>query len=457
MTTQKIFSINPATEAVNMQFDAAIPVHVDAAVRKARQAFVAWRRTDITERTEPMRKLSKILDGKKNELARLAAIEMGKPVKEGVPEVEKCAFVCDYYADNAEKWLADESAKTDAQRSYIAFQPLGVVAAIMPWNFPYWQVFRCAIPATFAGNTIILKHSSTVPQIALKIAELFEQAGFPEGTFQTVLGGPPVGEKLVGLADAVSVTGSVAAGKRIMELAAQTGPKKVVLELGGSDAFVVLEDADLQKACKTAADSRLLNCGQSCIAAKRFIVLQEVAEEFIAGFVENAKAARIGDPLDPKTDVGPLANREQLVKIMEQFEDAQRKGAKVLLGGKRIGTKGFFFEPTVVTGVNRNMRVITEETFGPLAPVIVVKDEREALAAANDSEMGLGASVWTKDLERGERFARELEVGVAFVNMNVRSDPRLPFGGVKKSGVGRELGRYGLLEFTNMKAVKVFE
>ncbi|HKZ62486.1 MAG TPA: aldehyde dehydrogenase family protein, partial [Nitrososphaera sp.] len=364
-------------------------------------------------------------------------------------------WVCDYYAERAEAFLRDEIIPTEFRKSFVSFEPLGVVACIMPWNFPFWQVMRFAVPALTAGNVGVLKHSSVCLGSALKLEQAFRDAGFPENVFQSVIGDYRVGEALVQAnIDAVSVTGSVNTGKRVAELASQ-GLKKFVLELGGSDPFIVLEDADLNQTAYMATQSRLLNTGQSCIAAKRFIVVKEVADKFTKLFVENTQAEVVGDPLDSKTTVGPLVRDNQRQALAKQVEDARVKGGRVLTGGQPVKRDGFFYEPTIITNVNHEMDVLREEVFGPAAPVIVVNNDEEAIMEANNSEFGLGASIWTNNIERGIKLARQIESGIVSVNEMVRSDPRLPFGGIKKSGIGRELSEFGIKEFVNIKSIVV--
>src|SRR5918996_1695958 len=370
-------------------------------------------------------------------------------------EIEKCAWVCDYYADHAEAFLRDEIIPTEFRKSFVSFEPLGVVAGIMPWNFPFWQVMRYAVPTLTAGNVGILKHSSISLGSAIKIEQAFMDAGFPENIFQAVVGDYRAGEALVqSNIDAISITGSVDTGKRVAELASKD-LKKFVLELGGSDPFIVLDDADLNQTAYMATQSRLLNTGQSCIAAKRFIVVKEVADKFTKLFVENTEAEEVGDPMDPKTTVGPLVRESQRKALSVQVDDAKNKDGKILTGGNSVQGDGYFYEPTIVSNVTHNMKIVREEVFGPAAPIIVVNNEDEAVAEANNSEFGLGASIWTNNLERGMRLARQVQSGIVSINEMVRSDPRLPFGGTKISGIGRELSEFGIKEFVNIKSVIV--
>ena len=451
----KIETINPSTGKVIAAYDNESPEQVNRKVKFAREAFSKWKKLDLAERAEYMRRLGRVMRKNREEYARLVTEEMGKPVRQSLAEIEKCAWVCDYYAERAEVFLRDEIIPTEFRKSFVSFEPLGVVACIMPWNFPFWQVMRFAVPTLTAGNVGVLKHSSICLGSALKLEQAFRDAGFPENVFQSVIGDYRAGEALVQAnIDAVSVTGSVNTGKRVAELASQD-LKKFVLELGGSDPFVVLEDADLNQTAYMATQSRLLNTGQSCIAAKRFIVVKEVADKFTKLFVENTQAEVVGDPLDSKTTVGPLVRDSQRQALARQVEDARGKGGKVLTGGQAIRREGFYYEPTIISNVNHEMEVVREEVFGPAAPVIVVNNEEEAIKEANDSEFGLGASIWTNNIERGMKLARQIESGIVSVNEMVRSDPRLPFGGIKKSGIGRELSEFGIREFVNIKSVVV--
>ncbi|HXG07270.1 MAG TPA: NAD-dependent succinate-semialdehyde dehydrogenase [Nitrososphaera sp.] len=451
----KIETINPATGKVIASYDNATPEEVNKHVRDARDAFQKWKKLDIAERAEHMRRLGRVMRKNREEYAHLITEEMGKPIRQSYAEIEKCAWVCDYYAEHAEVFLRDEIIPTEFRKSFVSFEPLGVVACIMPWNFPFWQVMRFAVPALTAGNVAVLKHSSVCLGSAVKLEQVFADAGFPENVFQAVIGDYRAGEALVqAKVDAVSVTGSVNTGRRIAELASKD-LKKFVLELGGSDPFIVLEDADLNQTAYMATQSRLLNTGQSCIAAKRFIVVKEIADKFTKLFVENTQAEVLGDPLDPKTTVGPLVRDSQRQALAKQVEDAVTKGGKVLTGGRPVNREGFFYEPTIISNVNHSMDVVKEEVFGPAAPIIIVNNEEEAIREANNSEFGLGASIWTANIDRGIRLARRIESGIVSINEMVRSDPRLPFGGIKKSGIGRELSEFGIKEFVNIKSVMV--
>ncbi|HEY7571760.1 MAG TPA: NAD-dependent succinate-semialdehyde dehydrogenase [Nitrososphaeraceae archaeon] len=452
----KISTINPATEEVVGTFDVMDGAQISQIVKKSRTAFESWRKKEITERCDYIRNLVKVLRKNNDSYSSLVTQEMGKPIRQSVAEIEKCEWLCDYYAEHAESFLRDEIIPTEFRKSFVSFEPLGVIAGIMPWNFPFWQVMRYAVPALIAGNVGVLKHSSVCLGSALEIEKAFQLAGFPDGVFQSVIGDYRAGEALIQApgVNAISVTGSVETGRRIGELASKS-LKKYVLELGGSDPFIVLEDADLIQTAHLAAQSRLLNTGQSCIAAKRFIVVKDIAEKFLKLFVENTKNEVVGDPMNPKTTVGPLVRDTQRLALEKQVDDAKAKGAEILTGGRRIQSDGYFYEPTVISNVTPDMAVVREEVFGPAAPVIIVKNESDAVQEANNSEFGLGASIWTNDLEKGVRLARQIQSGIVRVNEMVRSDPRLPFGGVKYSGIGRELSEFGIKEFVNIKSVAV--
>jgi acyl-CoA reductase-like NAD-dependent aldehyde dehydrogenase len=453
----KFKTINPSTGESLAEYDMATSEEVKAAVAKAREAFGEWRKLRPSERGKHLAKAADVLRNRKDEFARVMTNEMGKIIRESTAEVAKCALVFDYYAENAERMLTPEPAETDAARSYVAFEPLGVVAAIMPWNFPMWQLARFAAPALSAGNTAVFKPASATTQSGVNLEAAFNEAGLPTGVFKTLLGDRRVADLMMEAGtDAVTFTGSVSVGSKVGEQAARL-LKKFVLELGGSDPFVVLADADLDTTTTGAVTGRFINCGQSCIAAKRFIVEKPIADKFTEEFVNKVKKLRVGDPLNPDTDIGPLVNGSAVDEIERQVNESVKMGAEVMVGGHRINRKGFWFAPTILTNVTRDMPVMREEVFGPAAPVMVVKDADEAVEVANDTEFGLGASVWGRDLSKAEKVAREIQSGVVTVNNPVASDPRVPFGGVKKSGIGRELGRYGLLEFTNIKTVRLYE
>ena len=453
-TIGQITAVNPATEDVVASFDAFGPDEVEMALAEAQDAFLEWRERPIAERAVPMRALAALLRERSDRYARLATLEMGKPIVEARAEIEKCAFGAEHFAQNAARYLADEEIRANARRSIVAFQPLGVVLAVMPWNFPFWQVVRFAAPALMAGNAAVLKHASNVPQCALAIEEAFRDAGFPQGLLRTVLVAGAGIEPII--ADdrirAVTLTGSSDTGSRIAELAGRA-LKKTVLELGGSDPFIVLADADLAAAAATAVRARNQNNGQSCIAAKRFIVVESVAADFERRFAKGVEDLVVGDPIDPKTQIGPLARRDLLDTLERQVDGSVRAGARVLTGGERVHGRGYFFRPTVLANVTADMPAFREETFGPAAAVVRVRDADEAIRVANDSSYGLGASIWTRDASLGERLARRIESGSVFVNGMVASDPRLPFGGIKRSGYGRELSAFGAREFTNVQTI----
>ncbi len=456
-------SINPATDELVAEYPEATPEEVTRILRAARAACGSWRRTALPERGASLRRAGALLRARKDELARLMAVEMGKPLAQGRAEAEKCAWVCDYYAEEGAGHLAPETIATDASRSYVAFEPLGVVLAVMPWNFPLWQVFRFAAPALMAGNAGILKHASNVPRCALEIERVFRAAGLPEGLFGTVLVGPAAVPALIADARirAVTLTGSErAAGStpagRAVGRAAGAALKRTVLELGGSDPYLVLEDADLDLAVESCVASRLINGGQSCIAAKRFIVVEAVRKRFEELFVEKMRSKRMGDPLEDGVDLGPQARRDLRDELHGQVEKSVARGARVLLGAVLPAGKGAFYPPSVLTDVAPGMPAYDEELFGPVAAIIGVPDEAEAVRVANDTPFGLGAAVFTRDLARGERIAREeLAAGSCSVNAFVKSDPRLPFGGIRESGYGRELSRFGIRELVNVKTIYV--
>ena len=449
-------SVNPTTGEVLDTFEETVPDALTRILERATAASRDWRRRPVAERAERLRAAGRLLRERKDTYARTMALEMGKPLAQGVGEAEKCAWVCDYYAEHGAAFLADEPRPSDASRSYIRFEALGPVLAIMPWNFPFWQVFRFAAPALVAGNAGILKHAPNVPRCAVAIEEVFQDAGFPDGLFRAVFlsnarAGDVIADERV---RAVTLTGSDRAGSQVAEQAGRH-LKKTVLELGGSDPFIVLDDADLERAAQAAAEARLINSGQSCIAAKRFIVVERVADQFLERFTSEMRARKVGDPLDPTTQVGPQARLDLRENLHRQVRESVQRGARLMLGGELPKGRGAFYPPTVLVGVEPGMPAFDQETFGPVAAVIRAKDEADAIRIANASPYGLGAVVWTRDTQRGERVAREIEAGSVFVNGLVKSDPRLPFGGVKRSGYGRELSEYGLREFVNVKTVWV--
>lgn len=452
-----IEALNPATEKVVKQYQGHSNPEILEKIQTARSCFKKWHKVDFSIRAEKMKKVAQILRDNQEKYAKLATQEMGKPIKEARSEVEKCAWVCEYYADHAAQFLANEYIETDASSSYIAYQPLGIVLAVMPWNFPYWQVFRFAAPAIMAGNVGLLKHASNVPGCAEAIEAIFREAGFPEGIFYNLLIKSDQVQMIIEHPNvkAATLTGSEKAGSAVAKTAGKQ-IKKTVLELGGSDAYLILDDADLEQAASVCTKSRLLNTGQSCIGAKRFIVLESVYDEFLQRFKQKMAAAIMGDPMDEKTDIGPMARADLRDELHEQVVKSIKKGAKCILGGQVPERKGAFYPPTILVDIQPNMPAYEEELFGPVAAVFKVKDEAEAIRIANDSKFGLGAAVFTKNLKRGERIAaHDLEAGSCFVNGLVKSDPRLPFGGIKASGYGRELSHLGIREFTNIKTVWV--
>jgi len=450
-------SINPKNEEILSEYEEHHQEDVKDILNQSQEAFLKWRQTEFSHRTQLMKQAASVLRERADKYAQLMADEMGKPLAGGQGEVEKCAWACEYYADNAEQFLKNEYIETDASKSFVTFQALGVVLAVMPWNFPFWQVFRFAAPALMAGNAGVLKHASNVTGCALAIEEVFREAGFPEHLFRTLkIGSAKVASVIEHpIVQAVTLTGSVVAGRSVAEKAGSM-LKKTVLELGGSDPYVILEDADLDMAATTCVNSRLINSGQSCIAAKRFIVVESVKAEFEQRFVEQMKQKKMGDPLDEKNDIGPQARTDLRDELHQQVEDSIRDGAQCLLGGKLPEEKGAWYPPTVLTDVQPGMPAYDQELFGPVASIITAKDEQDAIRIANDTEFGLGAAVFTKDIEKGENIAaNELLAGSCFVNELVKSDPRLPFGGIKHSGYGRELSHFGIKEFVNTKTVYV--
>jgi acyl-CoA reductase-like NAD-dependent aldehyde dehydrogenase len=449
-----IHAINPATEEVIGSYGLHSQEQIEEALQSAAAAFRSWRNERFPMRAALMRKASAHLRQNKSRLAAIMTAEMGKPIVESEAEVEKCAWNCDYYADNAERILAAELRTSNATESYIQYTPLGVILAVMPWNYPLWQVFRFAAPALMAGNTAVLKHASNVPQCALSIEEVFREAGFPKGVFQTLLVPSSGVASLIEhpVIAAVTLTGSENAGVQVAS-ASGRAIKKTVLELGGSDPFIVLGDADIEAAVATGVRARYQNTGQSCIAAKRFVVVEQVFTEFQNRFVRAVRNLKVGDPMNRSTQVGPLARREFVEDLERQVRDSVQKGAEVLVGGRRIVGKGFYFEPAVLTGVTPEMPAASEEVFGPVAAMIQARNADDAIELANRTPYGLGSNLWTSDLENAKRLSREIEAGQVFINGMVASDPRLPFGGVKHSGYGRELSEFGIREFVNIQTV----
>lgn len=449
-----IATINPTTGETLQSFEELTTQQLQEKLQLAASTFQTYRHTPFTDRATLMNRAAEILENEKQEFGRLMTIEMGKPLKAAISEAEKCALVCRYYAENAQRHLDDEIVETDATRSYVRFQPLGPVLAVMPWNFPFWQVFRFAAPALMAGNVGLLKHASNVPQCALAIEAIFRRSGFPEGSFQTLLVGS---DKVEGILKdprvvAATLTGSEPAGSSVASIAGKH-IKKTVLELGGSDPFIVMPSANLNEAVTTAVKARTINNGQSCIAAKRFIVASEIYDDFEQGFVGQMKALRIGDPLEESTDIGPLATPQIVDDLEKQVQQAVASGARILTGGKRLNRPGNFYEPTVLVDVDPSTPISCEEIFGPVAMLFRAKDINEAIRLANATPFGLGSAAWTNDAGEQQRFIDEIEAGSVFINGMVASDPRLPFGGVKHSGYGRELAGFGIREFVNIKTV----
>jgi succinate-semialdehyde dehydrogenase/glutarate-semialdehyde dehydrogenase len=449
-----IATINPATGEVVKTFQPLTAAEIEAKLHCASKTFEQFRKSSYAERAAMMARAGGILEAEKQELGRLMTLEMGKTLSSAVAEAEKCAWACRYYAENGEKFLADEAVDTGTATTFVRYQPLGVVLVVMPWNFPFWQVFRFIAPGLMAGNVGLLKHASNVPQCALKIEEIMRRAGFPEGAFQTLLITASQVEPLLNdpRVAAATLTGSEGAGVQV-GVAAARNIKKVVLELGGSDPFIVMPSANLDEAVSWAVKARIVNNGQSCIAAKRFIVAESIADKFEKAFVEKMQALKVGDPMDPATEVGPLSTADAVTSLQADVDKSVAAGAKVLTGGKPLDGKGNYYAPTVLTNIPKDSPAYREELFGPVACVFRVKNAEEAIQIANDTRFGLGASVWTNDPGERERFTNEIEAGMVFINKMVASDPRMPFGGVKASGHGRELGVHGAREFTNIKTV----
>ena len=451
-----IATINPATGETLKTFEPLTPAEITAKLENSQQAYLQYHQTTFQERSQWLINAAEILEREKATFGKLMTLEMGKPLAAAIGEAEKCAFVCRYYAEHAAEFLADVKVETDASLSFIRYQPIGAILAVMPWNFPFWQVFRFAAPTLMAGNVGLLKHASNVPQCALAIAEIFQRAGFPDGVFQTLLISASQVADL--LADdrikAATLTGSEPAGASLA-VAAGKNLKKTVLELGGSDPFIVLESADIKVAVATATAARMLNNGQSCIAAKRFIIIEAVADEFTAQLVEKFAALKVGDPMQSDTDIGPLATPDILEDLDQQVQASLKNGAKILIGGQRLHRPGNFYPPTIITDIPRDSPTAIEEFFGPVALLFRVPDLDAAIALANATPFGLGASAWTTNLLERDRLIAEIEAGAVFINSMVKSDPRLPFGGIKRSGYGRELSIQGIHEFVNVKTVWV--
>ena len=450
-------SVNPANLQVVKTYPQMQPSEVNKIIDLSNNAFEEWTQKSFSDKSRLMMNAANVLRVKKEEYSKLMTVEMGKPITQSRAEVDKCAWVCDYYAENAEKFLTDELISTDASKSFVTFQPLGIVLAVMPWNFPFWQVFRFAAPGLMAGNAGILKHASNVSGCALAIEEVFREAGFPENLFRTILVPSAQMEDVIRneKIKAVTLTGSVPAGKAVAKTAGSV-LKKTVMELGGSDPYIILEDADLEMAADTCVTARLINGGQSCIAAKRFIAVEKIYDSFEKLFVEKMKSKKMGDPFDESNHIGPQASVSLRDELHAQVEKSIELGAKLLCGGKIPETQSAYYPPTVLSNIKKGMPAFDEELFGPVAALIKAKDEAEAIQIANDSVFGLGAAVFTQDVRRGERIAKQkINAGCCFVNAFVKSDPRLPFGGIKESGYGRELSSFGIKEFVNIKTVFV--
>jgi succinate-semialdehyde dehydrogenase/glutarate-semialdehyde dehydrogenase/succinyl-CoA reductase len=452
----ELITINPTTEKILNKYTIMTKENVSTIVNKARDAYKEWGK-DFDKRIDSLYHVANELRKNKENLSRTATNEMGKAIKEARAEIDKCIWAIEYFADNGKNFIHEESFNTDARKSIIKFEALGVIASIMPWNFPYWQALRFAAPSLVAGNTIVLKPASATMQCGIEIEKTFDKAGLDEGIFKTAIGDSSVAEILVDSdVNAVTFTGSVPVGAKVAQRATSQ-LKKTVLELGGSDPFIVCADADIEKASTGAVKGRFINCGQSCIASKRFIVVKNIAKEFIEKFIQKTEKLKVGDPSSDDTDIGPLVNEKALKTIDSQVNDSIKEGAEVFIGGEQMGSKGYFYKPTILGNTTPNMRIVNEEVFGPVAPILIAENEKEAIKLANDSEFGLGASIWTKDLENAEVLSNIIKSGIVSVNNVVVSDPRVPFGGIKKSGFGRELSRYGMLEFVNIKSIRLYD
>ncbi len=454
---RKIKTINPATEQVLKDYDIIDEQHANELVKRARNAFGEWK-IDMDKRADHLYSFANELRKNKENLARTATLEMGKSIKESRAEIDKCAWTIEYFADNAKLFSAGEVINTDARKSVVTFEPLGVIGSIMPWNYPYWQGLRFAAPSLMIGNTIVLKPASATMQCGIEIEKTFLKAGVPEGVFQTLVGDSKSAESLIDSdgVNAVTFTGSVPVGAKVAQRATSK-LKKTVLELGGSDPFIVCGDADIEKASNGAVKGRFVNCGQSCIASKRFIVVKDIAKEFTEQFVQKTEKLKVGDPLADDTDLGPVVNSKSLENVEGIVKRSVKEGAELLTGGEKIEGKGYFYRPTIIGNVTPVMEVAQEEVFGPVAPIIVADDEKEAIKISNDSKFGLGSSIWTQNLEKAEELSSKIKSGMVTVNNVVISDPRVPFGGIKNSGFGRELSRYGMLEFVNIKSVRFYD
>lgn len=449
-----IKTINPATKEVLAYYEELTHQEIDKKLEKAIDAFNTWKKTTLSQRSSLMKNLAKLIRDRKNEYARLITLEMGKVLSQSAGELEKCAQTAEFYSEEIEAMLSPQHVKTEASESYVTFEPIGPVLAIMPWNFPFWQALRFAIPNVLAGNVGVLKHASLVQGCARALEELFLDAGFPKGVFQNLCISSSQVEEVIrdSRIKAITLTGSNAAGSSVAAIAGEC-LKKTVMELGGSDPFIVLADADLDTAAKTAVKARLRNAGQTCTSAKRFIVVKDIVEDFTKKFLDNWNLAKVGDPMDENTDVGPLASENILNEVVRQIKDSVDMGARIIAGGKPLEAKGFYLEPTVITEVKKGMPVYDEEVFGPVAAIIVADDVDHAIAIANDSVYGLGSSIWTKDIKLAKKLIQEIEAGSVYINTMVSSHPKLPFGGIKQSGYGRELSVFGMHEFMNIKTV----
>ncbi len=451
-----LLSHNPATGQDVQHFEELSDDAVQEKIAKAQTAFASWKKTSFEHRASLMLELQSVLLSQERKWAAISTLEMGRPITQSLAAVRKCAWLCEYYAENAEKFLIEEHAQTENKESYVQFDPLGIILAVMPWNYPYWQVIRFAAPAIMSGNVGLLKHASNVPQCSEALEKMFQLAGFPEGVFQNLLIGS---KKVEGIlrdprVQAATLTGSEYAGRKVAETCGDE-IKKTLLELGGSDPFIVLADADLELACTIGTTARLQNTGQSCIAAKRFIVVEERYDEFVALYKKKYEQQIVGDPTDEKTTIGPMVSKQAVEEIDEQVKKSIALGAELIVGGKKVDRPGYFYEPTILGNVKKGMPFYDEEVFGPGAAIIKVKDEEEAIRVANDTPFGLGSSIWTTDIEKTKKLAANIDAGAVFINGMVKSDPRLPFGGIKKSGYGRELAKYGIMEFVNAKTVVV--
>ncbi len=454
---KKFSTINPSTEEIIKEYNVINKEKLEKIVNQSRDAFSEWKK-NIDKRAEFLYLVAKEFRKNKENLSKTATEEMGKAIKESRSEVEKCASTMEYFADHGKILSESEIVNTDARKSIIKFEPLGVIGSIMPWNFPYWQGIRFAAPSLMVGNTIVLKPASATMQCGIEIENTFDKAGLPEGVFQTIVADSRIADTLIdseGI-NAITFTGSVPVGAKVAQRATSQ-LKKTVLELGGSDPFIVCKDADIDKTSTGAVKGRFINCGQSCIASKRFIVVKDIADQFIENFVQKTEKLKVGDPLSNDTDIGPLMSSKSLEHMEEIVDRTKKDGASLLTGGERINSKGFFYRPTIFKNVSPKMEIAQEEVFGPIAPIITANDEMDAIRIANDSKFGLGASIWTGDLGKAEKISSLINSGIVTVNNVVISDPRVPFGGIKNSGFGRELSRYGMLEFTNIKSIRFYD